>query len=112
MYKTPKYIIVDITITSMIFAFNKIITSPIIRLARTGFSKILKIGILYPCTFMMWNQNMKHVSSVSTVMKHAAIKPYFGNKSKFKTIFSNIAIKVVLTVSRCLFMEFIAVPKI
>ena len=103
--------IVDNTITSMIFTFNKIITSPITRLARTGFSKILKIGILYPWTFMMWNQNMKHVSSVSTVMKHAAIKPYFGNKSKFRTIFNNIAIKVVFTVSLCLFMELIAVPK-
>ena len=104
--------IVDNRITSKIFAFTRIITSPIIKLAKAGFSKILKIGILYPCTFIIWNQNRKHVNSVSTVMKQAAIKPYFGNSSKFKTIFNSMATKVVLTVSRCLFMEFIAVPKI
>lgn len=99
-------------ITNKIFALNKIINSPIIKLANNGLSNILKIGILYPCTFIIWNQNMKHVSSVSTVMKQAAIKPYFGNSSKFRTIFSNMATKAVLTISRCLFIEFIAVPKI
>lgn len=108
-----KYMIVDMRITTKIFTFdNTEITIPIIKLAMAGFKKILNIGILYPCTFMMWNQNMKQVSSVRTVIKQAAIKPYFGSNSKFRIIFNNIAIKVVFTVSLCLFIELMAVPNI